>query len=151
MDADIGRMIRGYLSADERHMLAPMDDVLVYERAERAEASGQFRRGDQADEFFLRAPIADQILYGNYFQFVLAGEALAILQTGHGAVFVHQLADDSGISQSGHFDEIDRGLGMAGAHEHSALLGLERKDMSRTDEILRARFLIGQGFRSRAS
>ena len=50
---------------------------------------------------------------------------------GHRAVVVHHLADHAGRVQAGEAGEVDGGLGVAGALEHAARLGLQREDVAR--------------------
>ena len=44
---------------------------------------------------------------------------------GHGAVFVHDLADDAGGDEAGHAGEVDGGFGLAGADQDAAFAGAE--------------------------
>ena len=48
------------------------------------------------------------------------GEALEIRHARHRAVVVHDLADDARGREPGEAREIDRALGLPGAHEHAA-------------------------------
>ena len=57
----------------------------------------------------------------------------------HGAVLVHDFADDAGGRQPGDAGEIDRGLGVAGAHEHAARPRAQRKHVPGAREISRLR------------
>ena len=56
---------------------------------------------------------------------------------GHGAVVIHDFADDAGGDEAGHAGEIDGGFGLAGADEHAALAGAEREDVAGAGEIVR--------------
>ena len=55
---------------------------------------------------------------------------------GHGAVFVHDLADDAGGDEAGHAGEVDGGFGLAGADEDSAFAGAEGKDVAGAGEVV---------------
>src|SRR6266853_3111546 len=55
---------------------------------------------------------------------------------GHGAVFVHDFADDAGIIEAGDAREIDAGFGLPGADEDAAVAGAQRKHVPRPREIL---------------
>lgn len=66
-------------------------------------------------------------------------------QTRHGAVVVHDLADDAGGLEAGEPRQIDRALGLAGAHQRPAALGTQREDVARGDQILGAGVLAHRG------
>ena len=51
-------------------------------------------------------------------------------QPRHGAVVVHDLADDACRIEPGEAGEIDGGLGMAGADQHAAVLGDQREHVA---------------------
>ena len=55
----------------------------------------------------------------------------------HGAVVVHDLADDGGGVEPGKARKIDGGLGVAGADQHAALARDERKDVAGRDNVIR--------------
>ena len=59
-------------------------------------------------------------------------------QPRHRAVFVHDLADHAGRVEPGQARDVDRGLGMAGAHQHAALAGDQREDVARRLDIVGA-------------
>ena len=54
---------------------------------------------------------------------------------GHGSVFVHHLADDTGGLEIRQAAQIDRRLGLAGPFQHPSPCRLEREDMSRPGQI----------------
>ena len=58
---------------------------------------------------------------------MLHGELLEVGHARHRAVVVHDLADDAGGLQPGEAREIDRALGLPGAHEHAAALARSGK------------------------
>ena len=60
-----------------------------------------------------------------------AAELDQLGHAGHRAVVVHDLADHAGGPQAGEAGEVDRALGLAGAHEHAALAGAQREDVAR--------------------
>ena len=62
----------------------------------------------------------------------------------HRAVVVGELADRGDRRQAGELAEVDRRLGMAGAHEHAALLGDQREDVARADEVACAHIAVGE-------
>jgi hypothetical protein len=62
----------------------------------------------------------------------------------HGAVVVHQLGQHTDRRQIGKPAEIDAGLGVAGAHEHAAVLGDQREHVARAHEIGGAAVAVGE-------
>ena len=68
--------------------------------------------------------------------------ALEVGHARHRAVVVHDLADHAGRVQAGQPREVDRRLGLAGALEHAAGLGLEREDVAGLDEVARRRLRV---------
>ena len=72
------------------------------------------------------------------------GEIDDLLAGHHRAVVIGELADDADRRQTGEPAEIDGRLGMAGAHQHAALLGDEREHMAGPHEIMRAHIAIGE-------
>ena len=61
----------------------------------------------------------------------LPREALQLRPARHGAVGVHHLADDAGGEEARQAREIDRALGLPGAHQHAALARAQREDVAR--------------------
>ena len=75
---------------------------------------------------------------------VLGGEGLDLRPDHHRAVVVGEFADHRDRRQSGELAQIDRGFGVAGAHQHAAVLGDQREDMAGADEIARAHVAVGE-------
>ena len=100
--------------------------------------------GDALDQLLARLPIGDQVRHGNAFQFVLVREIGDLRPDHHRAVVVGQFADHSDRPQSGELAEVDRRLGMAGAHQHPSLLRDQRKHVAGTHEIGRAHVAVGE-------
>ena len=71
---------------------------------------------------------------------MLAAKFVELRDAGHGAVFVHDFADDGGGVQPGDAREIDAGFGLTGADEYAAVAGAQRKDVAGTSQILRRVF-----------
>ena len=100
--------------------------------------------GDALDEFFARLTIGDEIGDRDPLQLVLFGEVVD-LRSGHdGAVVIGEFADHADRRQAREPAEIDRRLGMAGAHQHAAVARDERKHMAGPDEIGRAHIAVGE-------
>ncbi len=70
-------------------------------------------------------------------------EALQVGHAGHGAVVVHDLADDAGGAHAGEAGQVDGALGLAGADEDAAAAGPEGEDVARRDQIRGARRRAG--------
>ena len=81
--------------------------------------------------------IGDHILDADDFQVPLFGKGHEFRQTGHRAVFVHDLHQGTGRVEACHSAEIDGGFGMSTATQHTVVLGIERTDVSRAPESLR--------------
>ncbi len=81
------------------------------------------------DEMVVAAAIGDEIGDGGDLEAVELGEADEVRATRHGAVVVHDLADDAGRVEPGETRDVDRRLGMAGAHQHAAVARHQRKDV----------------------
>jgi hypothetical protein len=93
---------------------------------------------DAVDQAVLDAAIGDQLGDGPDLQRMALREGDEIRQPRHGAVFVHDLADDARRYESGHARDIDRRFGMARAHQDPAIARGKRKHMPRRHEILAA-------------
>ena len=91
------------------------------------------------DQRFGAAAILDEIGDRADLQLVLGSELDEIGEPRHLAVVLQDLADDRRGREPGEPREIAAGLGVAGAHEHAALLRHQRKDVSGLHEVLRAR------------
>ena len=96
-------------------------------------------RGDLLDQRFGATAVLDQVGDGADLQAVLGGKLLQVGQARHGAVVLHDLADHGGRRAAGHGGQVATGFGMAGAHQHAAIDGLQRKDVTGLHQILRAR------------
>jgi hypothetical protein len=66
------------------------------------------------------------------------GEGHQIVQPGHGAVVVHDLADHARGVEPGQARDIDRRFGMAGADQHAAIARDQREDVARGDDVIAA-------------
>ena len=58
--------------------------------------------------------------------------------TGHRAVVVHDLADHAGRGEARQTRQVDRGFGVAGAHQHAAVARHQREDVAGRHDVLRA-------------
>ena len=62
----------------------------------------------------------------------------------HRAVVVHQFRQHADRRQAGEPAQIDAGFGVAGAHQHAAVLGDQRKDVAGPHEIGGAAVAVGE-------
>ena len=98
----------------------------------------------RVDELFARLAVGDQIGDRNALQRVLFGKSGDLRAAHDRAVVVDQLADRRHRLDAGEPAKIDRRLGMAGAHQHAAIFGDQRKDMARPDKIGAAGIVVGE-------
>ena len=81
-------------------------------------------------------PVADQVLDGADLEAVALGEGDEVGHARHGAVVVHDLADDAGGVEPGEPREIDAGLRVPGADQHAALARDQREHVARRDDVV---------------
>src|SRR5262249_1480830 len=87
------------------------------------------------DEWVVVWPVRDENGDGRDLEPVALCEGNKVWKPRHGAVVVHDLADDSGGIKPGKPRKIDGGLSVAGANEHAALLGDEREHMAGSHNV----------------
>ncbi len=104
---------------------------------------------DALDQFLARLPVGDQLRHRDVLELVLLGERLDLRPAHHGAVVVDEFADDADRLEVRQPAQIDRGLGMAGAHQHAAVLGDQREDVARPHEVRRACVVVGKAAHGR--
>ena len=100
------------------------------------------KRRDALDQLFARLAVGDEVGDGNALQLVPFGEGRDLRPDHHRAVVVGEFADHRDRRQPGELAEIDRGFGMARAHQNAAVLGDQREHMARPDEIARAHVAV---------
>ena len=111
---------------------------------ERADFGFNRKFADTLDQPLARLPIGDQIGDGDPRQAVALREGGDLRSAHHRAVVIHQLGEHADRRQAGEPAKIDASLGMAGAHEHPAFLGDQRKHMARPHEVARAHIAVGE-------
>ena len=84
-------------------------------------------------------PVADDIGHGNDLQSVSGSEFTKVGKAGHGAVNIHDLANDSGRSHACDRRQIHRSFGLTGAFQRSSLSRSQGKNMARPEEVGRSR------------
>ena len=67
---------------------------------------------------------------------MVLAEFQELRHAAHGAVFIHDFADDARRAEPGDAREVHRCFGLAGADEHAAVACAQRKDMARAGEVL---------------
>ena len=92
--------------------------------------------GHLLDDAVVLQAIADQVLDGADLEAVALGEGDQVRHARHGAVVVHDLADDAGRVEPGEAREIDGGLRVAGADQHAALARDQREDVAGRDDVV---------------
>ncbi len=100
-----------------------------------ADVARDLELGDPGDELFARLAIGDKIGDRDALQRVLFGEGRDLRPAHDAAVVIDQLTDRRHRLEVGEPAEIDRRLGMAGAHQDPAILGDQREDMPRPHEV----------------
>jgi hypothetical protein len=90
------------------------------------------------DEVIIAHPVSDEIADRADLQVMLAREADEIVEAGHGAVLVHDLADHPRGVEASQPRDVDRRFGVAGAHQCAAITRHQREDVAGGNEIIRA-------------
>ena len=142
MDAHQDRIVRADIAHHHGQMHVAIDGVFESYCAETSIDCRQIGfHGAPHQNFFLNA-ITHQISDADNLQAMNHGEVFELWQPCHGAVFVHDFADDSRRIKSRDTRYIDGRFRLAGPHQHAALLRAQRKDVSRSGEVMRLRSRI---------
>ena len=144
MDADDGRFVGGNLSAGKGEVMGSVGLDAVEVAVEISEVGGHFDGLFPLHQFFLTAAVLDDLRDGAGFECVLFLVITEVADAGHGAVFIHDFAEDGGSRESGHAGEVDAGFGVTGATEDAVLDGLKGKDVTGLDEGLWAGCVVGE-------
>ncbi len=99
---------------------------------------------DPLDQLLARLPVGDEVGDRDLRELVLLGEGRDLRPAHHRAVVVHQFGEHADRRQAGEPAEIDAGFGMAGAHQHAAVLGDQREDVAGPHEIGGAAVAVGE-------
>jgi hypothetical protein len=126
-----------YVATDKRQVHGIADVVMKGHDAEVAKFRRHQAFTDTLDRGFMLGTVADEIGDGANLESMPVGELLQFRQARHGAVFIHNLANDARGFQSRHAREIHAGLGVSGARQHTAALRHQWKDMPRLYDIAR--------------
>ena len=124
-------------------MVSAVGEGAVEVEVELAEVGGHFDDLFADDEALAAAAVGDEGRDAAHAEFVLFGKGGELRQPGHGAVGVHDFADDGGGLEPSHTGEVHAGLGVSGAAEDAALFGPEREHVAGLDEVGGARCRVG--------
>lgn len=144
VDADEGGGVGLDFAAGEGEVVGAVGEDAVEVAVEIAEVGGHFDGGFLFDEFLLAAAVLDDLGDGAGLEAVFALVVAEVADAGHGAVLVHDFAEDAGGGEIGHAGQVDGGLGVAGAAEDATLHGLEGEDVAGLDEGVGTGFGVGE-------
>ena len=85
---------------------------------------------------FVGHAIADHFGDGDHLHVVLAAKLRELRHPRHGAVVVHDLADNAGRNHAGQARQIDGSLSLSSANQHSAFAGAQRENVSGTRQVV---------------
>ncbi len=105
---------------------------------------GQRELCNAFDEFLGAQTIGDQILHGDQLEAVAIGVAAQSFEALHRAVVGHDLANHARGIKARKPRQIHGCLGLPGAHEDAAIARAQRKRVTRTQKVGRARIGIEQ-------
>ena len=145
MDAHQHVVTRRPIADDQRGVFPAVDDAVVADDAGDAVPGGQVGFRDAGDQGFAHAPMGDELSDAEDLQVMFAGELLQLGHPRHGAVGVHDFADDAGRIGSRLVAQVNDRLGVAGAAQHAARIGAQREGVPRVDEVLRLRVGVNEG------
>src|SRR3990172_8469867 len=125
------------VAAHERQMHGIADVVMKGHDAEVAELRRHQAFTDTLDRGFMLRAVADEIGDGADLESMPPGELFQFRQARHGAVFIHDLANDARGFHPRQAREIHAGLGVSGARHPAAALRHRREDMPGLYDIAR--------------
>lgn len=125
VDADGDGVLPVDGSLHQGEVVLAIDERAVEVEVEFAKIGGQLNDFLADDEALLAATVVNEVADRADAEVVFLCEGLQGGEAGHGAVAIHDLADDTGGLESGEASEVDGGLGMAGALEDTAGFGLK--------------------------
>ena len=123
------------LALHERHVLGAVEQRLEHEAGEVAVTGRDARLGHPAHQLLGVPSVADEVGDGDELEAVLLGELLEARHARHAAVVVHDFGEHAGGVHAREASEVDRGLGVAGALEHSSIPIPQREDVTGASEV----------------
>jgi len=136
VDADERRSGSIELTANERDVLIVVDIAAVSDHAEVAVASGQNGFGDAAHVAFVLHAVANEIRDREHLHIVFAAKIDELRHTRHGAVFIHDFADNARRIESGNAGQVDGGFGLTSTNENATVTSAQREHVARPGKIL---------------
>ena len=133
------------IAVDEGEVAKAVEGRGVGDHPQLADCAPRIELADPFNEVFALLAPCDQIRNRNPCETVLPGKGVDLWPLHNRAVVVRELADHPDLRQAGERAEVDRGLGMTGAHQHAAFSSDERKDVTGADEVLGAHVGVGEG------
>jgi hypothetical protein len=101
-----------------------------------APAANEIRFRATLDQMVVAAAIGDQVADRADLEAVALGKGDQVVESRHGPVILHDLADHAGRIEAREPGHVDRRLGMAGADEDAAIARDKRKDVARCHDVL---------------
>ena len=112
-------------------------ELRVGNQVEVAPLRRQFHLLLLTDEGFGFDTIGDEILNGDNFNAVAFSDLHQLGHASHGTVGVDDFDERTDGLQACQLRQVNGGFGMAGTHQHTAVAGTQRVDMTRAAEVLR--------------
>ena len=128
-----------HFALHQRNMRLAVDLRLVGNHAKVAVTGWNDRLAESDEVGFRLQPVTNEFGHGQHLHLVLPAEFFQLRHPGHGAVVIHDLADDARRNESCHAGQVDGSLSLSSAHEHAALASAQGKDVSGTGQIAWAR------------
>lgn len=134
VDANKGGGVGADRSVDEGEVVAVVKVGVVEVAVEVAVGGGKLDDFLAVDEFFFFTAIGDELGDGAGEEVVLFLVVAEFADAGHFAVFIHNFTNYGSFGEFGKAAEVERGFGVAGATEDSAVDALEGEDVAGSDE-----------------
>ncbi len=130
---------RGLFGADgaqsQRQMHVALDRIAVRHQVETAQFAVHRLLGNPLNGTFMDHPIVNQVGDGADLDVMLQGKCFEFGAPRHGAVVVHDFADQARRLETGHARQVAGRFGMTGARQGATRLSHEREDMARADDV----------------
>ena len=127
------------IAADKSDMRFLVDLILKCVKPELSVFGGQVRGGYTFYQRLRTSPVGNQVSDGDHQQIVPACERTELGHAGHGAILVHDFADDARRMQASQASQVYRGFGLPGSHQHSSAFWHATGRCGRANEIRRFR------------
>ena len=96
-----------------------------------------------ADELLATQAVTDDVGHAAHLELVGRAKSLQVVPAGHGAVGVHDFADDAHRLETGQPGQVDGPFGLSGPDEHAAVVGSQRKHVAGPHEVGRPGVVAG--------